>query len=87
MSNTQGAKAPAAPRGFLSSTIDAIMSAPASLPGVRLGRVMLRDNYSVIEIAQELGLSKVALYPLIRGERLPKPPTEDRILALLKRIE
>ena len=54
---------------------------------IGVGRSLERMAYTVLEVAEVLGLSKDKVYELIRGNRIPHKRLGRRIIVPRKRFE
>lgn len=65
--------------GYSQSLVEANRSASAKSLGVALGRLCIRSNVSVAEVAEMFGVSRMAVYNWFRGVSAPRPELAERI--------
>ena len=54
--------------------------------GVKLGRLCIKHDLSVSEVANTLGVSRQAVYNWFTGVNTPKPPLTDLIEELISEL-
>ena len=69
--------------GYSVRLVEAIKGADAKLIGVRLGRMCLRHDVSVVKVAEALGVSRQTIYHWFSGIREPNPSKHDKIKAFI----
>lgn len=74
-------------RGFMQCTIDAIMRGPADHIGVQLGKVMVSEYWSVVAVADHLGISRQGLYNIVTAKSYPRAELRAKIEDLLNRAK
>jgi transcriptional regulator with XRE-family HTH domain len=67
--------------GYSARLIDLNKKADARLLGVRLGRVCMKNNVPVSQVATKLGVSRQTIYNWFCGTHSPKPTVGRQVLA------
>jgi transcriptional regulator with XRE-family HTH domain len=70
-------------RGYSARIIEANNAADDASLGVQLGRYCISRDISAIEIANQFGVSKVAVYKWFTNEWEPRQQHRERIVAIL----
>lgn len=65
--------------GYSQNLVEANKNANTKSLGVALGRLCIRSGVSVAEIAEMLGVSRMAVYNWFRGVSAPRPEFAERI--------
>lgn len=63
--------------------MEAIQNGPSDHIGIRLGRVMIEEHWSVVDVASHLGISRQGLYNIVTGKSYPRVQLREKIEALL----
>lgn len=71
-------------RGFTQTVVEAIKATPKSHPGGRLGRFMLDNRVSALDMADTLGVRPMTIYSLITGASYPRPTLLSKIETVIQ---
>lgn len=72
-------------RGFTQTVVEAIKATPKSHPGGKLGRFMLTNRISALDMAEQLGVRPMTIYSLITGASWPRQALFDKIEAVINK--
>ena len=70
-------------RGYASRVVRANQKADARSLGVKLGRFCIGREYSVREVAEYFGVSRMTIYKWFTGEWIPRKSHETKIKEVL----
>ena len=71
-------------RGYSYALVTAINAADPKLLGVRLGRVCVKQNISVTQVAKDLGVSRQTVYWWFTGVFKPQLRFADKVLQMIE---
>jgi transcriptional regulator with XRE-family HTH domain len=74
-------------RGYSSRLVEHNKNAPATHPGVMLGRLCIAQDISVIDAAQFFGVSRMTVYKWFRGEALPRKKFIEDIEGVIEKLK
>lgn len=63
-----------------------ILAAPEKSPGVVLARLCVAKNYSVTEVADYLGVTRMTVYSWFYGQRVPKAENLAKVNTLIEQL-
>jgi len=72
--------------GYTILLADAIRRAPKNKIGVRLAKACLKANVPVVQVAEDFGVSRPAVYAWFTGRSNPKPDLEQAIEQYIKTL-
>jgi transcriptional regulator with XRE-family HTH domain len=72
--------------GYTARLIQKNKEASGRSLGVKLGRLCIKHDLSVSEVANTLGVSRQAVYNWFTGVNTPKPPLTDLIEELISEL-
>ena len=75
------------PRGYSKATKARIAATNSESIGVELGRLCVLHGYSVIEVSEVFGVSRVTVYNWILGRTSPSKHLLGKINALVERLK
>jgi len=75
------------PRGYSYSLVQRIRAADPGHIGVKLGNLCVTKNIPVVQVAKDLGVSRLTVYTWFLGQFYPKPEAAERMKELLVRYE
>jgi transposase-like protein len=73
-------------RGYATRIVRANSEADAKRPGVKLGRFCIQNEYSVREVAEHFGVSRMTIYKWFAGEWNPRKSHVESIERLLQKV-
>lgn len=68
------------------TVVDAIFAAPNKSIGVMLGRICVDKDYSVTDVAEYLGVTKMTVYSWFYGYRIPRDANLTRVRELIRKL-
>jgi hypothetical protein len=74
-------------RGYSLRIIRSNQSADEQLLGVKLGRICIQKEYSVREIAEYFGVSRMTIYKWFTGEWKPRQSHCEKIEQVISRLK
>lgn len=72
--------------GYTQRIVAEINKADPTLVGVVLGKLCLAKGYSVIEVAEVLGVSRQTVYNWMIGRNKPRPRYEQKLRDLIAKL-
>lgn len=73
-------------RGYASRIVRANQEADAESLGVKLGRFCISREYSVRDVAEYFGVSRMTIYKWFTGEWIPRKSHEAKIHEVLSKV-
>jgi len=73
--------------GYSQRTVDAIQRANADSLGVALGKLCIRHDIPVSEVANDIGVSRMTVYKWFDGSANPSPFYAPKIEAWMQRVK
>lgn len=64
--------------------VESIKATPKNHPGGKLGRFMLANRISALDMAERLGVRPMTVYSLITGASWPRPALLEKIEAVIQ---
>jgi transcriptional regulator with XRE-family HTH domain len=74
-------------RGYANRIVLANKEADSKSPGVMLGRYCISKDYSVRDVAEYFGVSRMTIYKWFTGEWIPRKVHETKINEVLKKAK
>lgn len=73
-------------RGYASRIVRANQEADIKSLGVKLGRFCIKREYSVRDVAEYFGVSRMTIYKWFTGEWIPRKSHETKIQEVLSKV-
>lgn len=74
------------PTGYSMITAEAIKNANSTLLGVQLGRICLKNNIPVKDVAEFFNVSRMTVYNWFKGEVIVSGKYADRMTKLIEKL-
>lgn len=71
---------------YSDSVVDAILAAPNKSVGVELGRLCVDKDYSIADVADYLGVTRMTVYSWFYGYRVPRNKNLTKVVELINKI-
>lgn len=73
-------------RGYAQSVIEANQKADPRSIGVKLGALCIALKIPASKVAEDLAVSKQAIYDWFSGNKIPAPNKEDKIFEMIDKL-
>lgn len=73
-------------RNYTQKVLDGMLGAPERGPGVELGRLCVKHDYAVSEVADYLGVTKMTVYSWFYGYRMPRDENLVKVQTLIETL-
>jgi predicted transcriptional regulator len=74
------------PTGYSMFTAEAIRNANQELLGVKLGRICVRDDIPVKDVAEFFGVSRMTVYSWFKGDAIVSGKHVERMKKLIEKL-
>ena len=74
------------PTGYSLLTVDAIQNADARLLGVQLGKICVKNDIPVTDVAEFFNVSRMTVYNWFKGKAVVSGEHADRMKKLIEKL-